>query len=62
MLRNTRRKRLLYRSGLSGTGPVVRDVIENRILALSRAHNRLNRESWSSVTLREIIRERGSLR
>ena len=41
----------------SGVDSNVRDAIDNRILALSRAHNRLNRESWRSVTLREIIKD-----
>jgi PAS domain-containing protein len=41
----------------AGTPAEAREVLEARLMALSRAHNLLTRESWSSIYLREIVAE-----
>jgi two-component sensor histidine kinase len=38
-----------------GVDTDVQRAIDSRLLALSRAHNSLNRESWRNIPLREII-------
>jgi two-component sensor histidine kinase len=40
-----------------GVGADIEQAVDNRLSALSRAHNSLNRESWGDIPLRDIIRD-----
>jgi PAS domain S-box-containing protein len=39
------------------TAEAARDALENRLLALSRAHDVLTRENWEGANLREVVAE-----